>query len=185
MIRWLYANSWYSLAMVLALLAGAWWTPHLYNETSCLFVRVLPADAPGPDRLLGCSNIEQSIVLSSMVKVRDIPADVPGWRLFTSTSEAGSIRIRFRNSVGKYVFYPRLGGVSDSIAVYEVLGRDRKLLYFERGDAKGWTRIARKRLFCAECVTHGWSDKEAAVEVEVVLEGPGAQLWHKDGFVFF
>lgn len=185
MTRWLRANGWYSLGMVLALLAGALWTPHLYYETLCLFVRVLPADAPGPDRLLACSNIEQSIVPSSLMKVRDIPADAPGWRLFTSSGEAGSLNIRFRKSAGKFVFYPRLGGTSDSITVYEVLGQSRRLLYFERGDAKEWTRIARKRLLCTECVSGGWSAEDVEVEVEVVLEGPGAQLWHKDGIVFF
>lgn len=175
---------WYSIGMAGALIAGALWTPHLFHDSMCLFVRVLPVKAPGPDKLLQCSNIEQSLTLPSDGTVRDENADVQGWQMFTSQDGVGRIRVRFNKSVGSYVFYPRLGGDSDSISIYEVLSDQRRLLYFERGKKK-WTPVARRMLFHAECVANGWSDDEFPVELEIVLEGQHAQLWHKNNVVFF
>jgi hypothetical protein len=178
-------NGWYVIGMSVTLLAGAWWTPHLFHETSCLFVRVLPAKSPGPDKLLECSNIEQSVTIPSDGKLRDTEADVQGWRMFSSTGGSGRLRIRFNKRAGTYVFYPRLSGESGSISIYEVMGDHRRLLYFERGTANGWTPVARRMLFRADCVANGWSDEEFPVELEILLEGPHAQLWHKNKVIFF
>lgn len=185
MTGWMRRHGWYALGMATALFAGMWWTPHILHETSCLFVRVYPAKAPGPDKLLGCSNIEQVVTLTPHEKLRDIVSDVPGWRMFSSSGSAGRLLIRFKKSQGPYVFYPRLDGESDSISIYEVLGEQRRLLYFEHGSASGWTPVARRMLFCANCVSNGWSEDEFTVDLEIVLTGPHAQLWHKDGNIFF
>lgn len=179
------ANGWYALGLAAALLAGAWWTPHILHETYCLFVRANPTKAPGPDKLLGCSNIEQVVTQPQHDALRDVVSDVPGWRMFTSTGRPGRLMVRFKKSQGPYVFYPRVNGESDSIAIYEVLGEQRRLLYSEHGNSSGWTPVARRMLFCADCVSSGWSEEEFSVELEIVLDGPHAQIWHKDGIVFF
>lgn len=184
MINWMRKYGWYAVGMVGALIAGLWWTPHFFHESVCLFVRVLPAKASGPDKLLKCSNIEQSVTLPSDGTVHDVDADVQGWQMFTSPGGTGRIRVRFNKSAGSYVFYPRLGSESDSIFIYEVLSDQRRLLYYEHGN-NNWTPIARKMLFHAECVANGWSDEEFPVELEIILEGQHAQLWHKNNVVFF
>jgi len=177
-------NGWYILGLTAALLAGAWWTPHILHESYCIFVRANPTKAPGPDKLLGCSNIEQVVMLKDE-KLRDVVSDVPGWRMFTSTGSPGRLMVRFKKSQGPYVFYPRLDGESDGIAIYEVLGEQRRLLYSEYGNSSGWTPVARRMLFCVECVSNGWSEEEFFVELEIVLDGQHAQIWHKDGAIFF
>ena len=181
----MHTNGWYAIGLVVTLLAGVWWTPHLFHETSRLFVRVLTAKVPGPDKLLECSNIEQFVTVPSDGKLLDTEAVVQGWRMFSSTGAPGRLHVQFKKSAGTYVFYPRLDGESDSISVYEVVGDQRRLLYFERGTANGWTPVARRMLFRADCVANGWSDEEFSVGLEIILEGPHAQLWHKNKVVFF
>lgn len=178
-------NGWYALSMIVALLAGIWWTPHLLHETKCLFVRVLPAKAPGPDKLLRYSNIEQVVTMLPNGGLRDTASDVQGWQMFLSTGGPGRLRVQVKKSQGPYVFYPRLDGGSDSISIYEVLGQQRRLLYLERGNAAGWTPVARRMLLCTDCVGNGWSEEEFPVELEIVLEGPHAQLWHQNGIIFY
>lgn len=185
MIRWMRKNGWYALSMTAAFLAGTWWTPHLFHETKCLVVRVLPAKSAGPDKLLRYSNIEQVVTIPGHGVLRDTASDVQGWQMFTSTGGPGRLRVHLKKSQGPYVFYPRLNGQSDSIAIYEVLGQQRRLLYLERGNAAGWTPVARKMMLCANCVGNGWSEEEFPVELEIVLEGPHAQLWHQNGIIFF
>jgi hypothetical protein len=171
--------------MVAALLAGLAWTPHLSHETSCLFVQVLPTKAPGPAKLLACSNIEQTLTIPSDGTVRDAEADVPGWRMFTGNDGFGRIRISIKNVPGSYVFYPRLSQEEDRIFVYQVFGQWRRLLYFEHGTNNGWSPVARCMLLRADCIDSGWSYKESPFELEIVLEGPHVQLWHKGDIIFF
>lgn len=185
MISWMQKNGWYAFGMTMFLLAGAWWTPHIFHETGCLFVRVFPAKATGPDKLLACSNIIQSVEPSPEGGLRDLEADVPGWRMFTSSGAPGRLMVQFRKSVGPYTFYPRLDGEADSISIYEWLGKERRLLYRQQGNSAGWTPVARRMLFCAECVRNGWSEEEFPVTLEIVLDGPHAQLWHKNGVIFY
>lgn len=178
-------NGWYALGLAAALLAGAWWTPHILHETKCLFVRVFPAKASGPDKLLACSNIIQSVHPYPEGGLQDLEAQVPGWRMFTSSGAPVRIMVKFRKTSGHYTFYPRLDGEADSIAIYECLGKDRRLVYWQQGNSAGWTPVARRMLFCADCVRDGWSEEEFPVELEIVLDGPHAQLWHKDGLIFY
>ena len=185
MIPWMRRHGWYALGMTVVMLGGAWWTPHFFHETACLFVRVIPTKAPGPDKLLACSNIVQSVERYPEAGLHDVEADAQGWRMFTSTGRPGRLMFRFKKSQGPYVFYPRVNGESDRITIYEVLGEQRRLLYSEHGNSSGWTPVARRMLFCAECVSSGWSEEEFPVELEIVLDGQHAQIWHKDGVVFY
>jgi hypothetical protein len=185
MKRPLFANALSALAFVAAVAAGLWWTPHPVHEVSCLFALAGPPSTAGRDKLLECSNLEQSFSLPPDGSVRDAEADTPGWRMFIPASGRGTVLVTVRKSPDRVAFYPRLGGEADRVLVYETRGVNRRLLYAQRGAAGGWTPIGRRMALRMDCVENGWSDEEFPVRLEIVLEGKGAQLWHKGGMVFF
>ncbi|GFK93820.1 hypothetical protein NNJEOMEG_01656 [Fundidesulfovibrio magnetotacticus] len=178
------ARALYALAMAVAVWAGtAWYGGGFLHDAWCLFARELPVEHAGQDRLLACSNVEQEIIGQSAL--RDAPTDNREWRVFERSGPLpGSLLVRARLTAPRFLFYPRFSGPGDRLVISQVIGKDRKILYDQRGPAPGWTPVGAIHELCVGCADQGWSRPGTPVDLEIVLEG-GAQLWHKDAFIFF
>ena len=109
----------------------------------------------------------------------------PGWRMLTPRGDAAKVLVTLPKATDTVVFYPRVGGPLGRITVSEPLGEFRKELFRLSGPGEGWTTIGAQYAVCLACVENGWSDEEFPVTLEIVLQGPGAQLWYKDDIIFF
>lgn len=173
--------AWWAGAL-LAGLAVALAAGHVLHKAQC--AATLPAVDPpaGRSRFLGCTNIEQRFVPSG---ADSLAAKEPGWSLLTPTEDAATVRVTLRKSTDRAVFYPRVSGPAGKIAVYELIGSFRKELFRLSRTGEGWTGIGVQYPVCLACVENGWSAEEFPVTLEIVLQGRGTQLWHKDDIIFF
>lgn len=138
---------------------------------------------PVRHRLLGCSNIEQAVVATDAV---DIPADVPGWRVFTTGDrDRAVVTVRLRKEAGRVVFFPRFSPSGGAVAIDEPLGNYRRALVRLTAPAGVWSPIGLQYPLALSRVENGWSDEEFPVTLRITLTGRGVQLWHRGNIVFF
>lgn len=92
----------------------------------------------------------------------------------------GSVRVRVTaRDVGEgTIFYPRLGGEDARVTVRRVAADGRREVIFAlTGPAKGWTPVSAQYRLPLPA--------KGPLELEIELEGRGAQLWHDHGAVLF
>lgn len=155
---------------------------HFFYDLRCLLAIPAVDPAPGRTRFLSCTNLPQRFEVDGG---QSLPAEEPGWMVLTPTNETATVRVILPKMTDKVVFYPRVGGPSGRVAVYEPVGAFRKELFRLSHPDDGWTGIGVQYGVCLGCVENGWSDEEFPVTLEIVLQGKGAQLWHKDNILFF
>lgn len=153
-----------------------------WHEAWCLLV--LPGrNAPtAKARLLACSNIEQDFEAFDAV---DTPASESGWSVLSPRGDKAVVRVRLRKSTAGAVFYPRLPGPGAMVVVNEAIGGMRRELFRMSRTEAGWSAIGEQQPLCLRCVENGWSDEEFEVTLDIELQGPQAQLWHKGNLVLF
>lgn len=159
-----------------------------YACVRCLVKSAYESTYFSGEKLQMCSNIMQSKNNERTQNVRDMPADQDGWRMYVvdDSSKPGFITFRIRKEpdVDFLVFYPRIFADSDSI---EVRALDTSFLAARlRHFRSGWTPIGAKMKVDLGCLDYGWiTDRTIEVPVTIILKGKTAQVWHKDGAVFF
>lgn len=136
------------------------------------------------ESFLRCSNIEQEVLGTS--GITDEPSDEPGWKIYKpSHPEApGTIRLRIRKDRDKAFFYPRVSDRASSVVLAEPTSNIVREWVVVRGEDTGWTPVSRRYLADLTCMGQG-DATNAPIEIHVILTGPWAQLWHKDGAVLF
>lgn len=137
------------------------------------------------DKFLGCSNIDQEIL--GVSGVTDEATDVPGWRIYKPSAPdvPGTIRLRLRKDRDTAFFYPRVSGRDSAVVVAEPTSNIVREWAVVRGDGHGWTPVSRRYVVSLRCIGRGGPETDAPVEIHAILSGPWAQLWHRDGTVFF
>lgn len=176
-------RAWPWLAAVLCFVGLAAASGHFAFDARRALLLPVVDPAPVRQRLLGCSNIDQTVDAPG---VTDAPADVAGWRMFVAEADAPAvITVVLRKGADRVVFYPRLGGPGGRVTVEEPMGAFRRLLFSLAGHREGWTPIGAQYPLCLSCVENGWSDEAFPVTLRITLTGRGTQLWHKGETVFF
>ena len=172
---------WWTVALLTGL-TMAFASGHFVHNARCLFA--IPDINPSMlrNRLLACTNIQQSFVLSGM---NSYATQEPGWRMLSPRERTGIVLVDLRKYTDKVVFYPRVSDSSSTVAVYERLGKFRKELFRLTGTGEGWTDVGAQYPVCLACVENGWSAEEFSITLEIVLQGRGAQLWHLADTIFF
>ena len=138
------------------------------------------------EKFLCCSNVEQEVSYSEEDNVALSPADVEGWMKLSPRDPArpATIRVKVIKDRDDLVFYPRVGGADSTVSVMQPNGGWPRPLFRLRGQAKTWTSISRQYRLCAACLDNSF-DRGYMSSLEIVLQGPWAQLWTKDGKIFF
>jgi len=140
------------------------------------------------EKLQMCSNIMQFKDNKRTENVRDMPAGQDGWRMYIvdDSSKPGFITFRIKKEpdMDFMMFYPRISADTDSI---EVRAMETSFLAARlRQSHSGWTSIGAKMRVDLGCLDYGWiTDRTIEVPVTIILKGKTAQVWHKDGAVFF
>jgi hypothetical protein len=174
-----------ALLYILAVSAGLCWYNGPLARTCCLLRPMFAETGPRSAGFFRYSNFDQRVLSFPGEALVDTDTDDPQWRAITCRQEEGRLRIRLTLSDDLVMFYPRLMGANSSIAVYDVHGSMKHLLYRQQGSDDGWTPLGQHRQFrlCQNM------DREVAdnfsMDLEIVLQGPGAQLWHKGDWFFF
>jgi hypothetical protein len=142
----------------------------------------------GLEILLPASSFDQTLLPESMENAVIQDADTPGWQLVRPRDPAKpatvDVRVR-RERPGDAVFYPRISGTDSSVAVFDAAVSPPALLFRLVGQGPGWTPIGRQYLLPLCCAFDGWKKDVFFMVMRISLQGPGAQLWMRDGKVFF
>lgn len=135
------------------------------------------------ERFLARSSVKQKMI-SASPSLHNVPdGETPGWSRLesTSTDTPASFVAEVQPGRDLLIVYPRVGGGS-SVALYQ-LGPDgkREELLALHGRDNAWTPVSGQypiRLDPLLKVGGGY-------RVETILHGPWAQLWNKNGTIFF
>lgn len=161
----------------------------IYKSLKCSFVGALDSDTYADVDLLDCSNKKQSIDFQSFQNIDNVPADVPGWSILSPRDKSLPgvflVTLKVSGSDSDFIFYPRIEGPSDSIQVFEDRRYPSRLFSLSK-KAKGWTPIGAQYSVCRSCFEADYTQtKSYQVTLKITLYGDWAQVWHKDGKVFF
>ncbi|MFP5222031.1 MAG: glycosyltransferase family 39 protein [Acidobacteriota bacterium] len=114
-------------------------------------------------------------LLTPLADFSKMETEYPSWSMLTPKDPSGEAVLRqVVDGEGDFVFYPRVGKDSSIAARLVLPGGERKDLLFLPGVQK-WTIIGAR---------YPLSIPKGA-ELEIVLKGPWAQLWVKDGQIVF
>jgi hypothetical protein len=164
--------------------------PQAWQATYCGMVLPLTTWRPGVARLLDYSNALQEQMPEFDRNLEEQPqAEQPGWRVLTPRDKTlpAKVRLKIKWERDRMVFFPRVSGPGDSVKVYQITGidYDRRLMFTLRGDASGWSPVGGQfevNLGCAVAPVYG---QVFDVVLEIEMAGPWAQVWLKDGQIFF
>jgi len=103
--------------------------------------------------------------------------DRPGWHILRPTNPAAEsvVRVELNGSSGDFVFFPRLGGQSSVTARLAIQGKPAQDIQRVPGKDRSWTPIAARYPLTVP----------KGADLEIVLQGPGAQLWLKNDQAVF
>ena len=164
---------------VLAAVVGAY--PNFLQCFWCNMVVPFMDSKIGLTHLLDCSNVRQEVL--SRENIVEEPADVAGWTICrpADPSRAAVVIVKVKKDREHVIFYPRMSGLETFAEVWEA-GQPTRLVRVS-GIAV-WSPIGEQhsvRLMCAE---KGWHN-DYDVTLRLVLFGRWAQIWIKDGRIFF
>lgn len=155
-----------------------------FSRARCEFGFLAQKNAFAGEKFLRCSNIDQHI--ESAVDVVDEASDTPGWRIYrpSSPDRPGTIQLTIAKDRDTAFFYPRVSGRDSSVVLGEPTDNIVREWVVVRGRDAAWTPISRRYLVNLACIGRAEAAGEP-VKIEIVLNGPWAQLWHQDGSVLF
>ncbi|MFZ5426393.1 MAG: glycosyltransferase family 39 protein [Thermodesulfobacteriota bacterium] len=135
----------------------------------------------GSQAFLKPGGVPQTAAWESATNIADAPApEASGWNVLGPKDPAlpALLQATLRPGDG-VVFYPRLSGPGDSVLVFEIMpDRTERPVFMMTGADGEWTPISAQY----PLVLPG-GDGERSLRIE--LRGRYAQLWHKDGTIFF
>jgi len=139
--------------------------------------------------LLSCSNKEQKIEIDSFKNLSIRPAEIEGWEVISTVNkkEPGVFAILLKKRIldDKYIFYPRVESPSDGVIVKEERHFPTRLFSLHIKEKK-WTPIGAQYVLDSDCFEYSSiTDKTVELHLKITLYGEWAQLWVKNGAVFF
>ena len=165
----------------------------MYTDfTACVQCAVLERigrPVPWSEEFLPCSNIVQHIDREASHNIREERGEVEGWVKITAADPAkeATVVVGFKKTPGqrRVVFYPRVSGEGSEVTVHEDV-RAPGLLFLLRGQPGVWSPLGGQYPFNFLCLEYGFQIRKSfEARVVITLRGPGAQVWQKDGLVFF
>ena len=159
-----------------------------WHTVYCSAVLPFTTWTPRAAGLLECSNVTQGPGKSGPENIEDQQQEgVSDWKTFTTAdkSREGSFRVRVKRDRAFVMFYPRVNGGDSGVEVFEISGTDRRKLFDLKGQDGIWSPIGQRYEINLGCTMVGFAPEEEDVELEFVLKGPWAQIWHKAEAVFF
>lgn len=120
--------------------------------------------------------------LATPCPARDEATDIPGWRVYTVPEGQTVVDLVFTVQTDRdaVLFFPRANGRNSSVEVAVLAGGKAEPLTVLRGPDEAWTPVSARYAVSLRCLERG-----RPLVLRVRLTGPWAQLWHKDGQVFF
>lgn len=155
-----------------------------FTRARCEFGFLAEKNAYSGENFLRCSNIDQQI--QGLSGVVDEASDTPGWRIYRPSrpDRPGTIQLTIAKDRDTAFFYPRVSGRDSSVVLAEPTDNIVREWVVLRGRDASWTPISRRYLVNLACIGRTEAAGEP-VKIEIVLNGPWAQLWHQDGTVLF
>ena len=132
-------------------------------------------------RFPGPSEVVQRMVDRPSI-LRDEATDTPGWRQYAVAPGQTSQVLEFEVRTGReeLLFLPRASGRDSGVEVAAIAAGKAERVFAMRGNDTAWTPISALYRIGLAC-----QERDAPLTLRVTLFGPWAQLWHKDGQVFF
>ena len=118
--------------------------------------------------------------------LRDEATDTPGWRQYMVPEGQASLALVFQVETDReeLLFLPRASGPDSGVEVAVLSGVTAAAkavpLAAMHGKQGAWTPISALYRIPLAC-----QDRDKPLTLRVTLSGPWAQLWHKEGQVFF
>jgi hypothetical protein len=155
-----------------------------FPRARCEFGFLAQKSAYSGEKFLRCSNIDQQI--QGLSGVVDEASDTPGWRIYRPSrpDRPGTIQLTIAKDRDTAFFYPRVSGRDSSVVLGEPTDNIVREWVVVRGRDVAWTPISRRYFVNLACIGRAEAAGEP-VKIEIVLNGPWAQLWHQDGTVLF
>lgn len=135
----------------------------------------------GQTYLLDCSNVRQEVLSRENIVAE--PADVPGWTVLrpVDPGRPAVLTVKLKKDREQVIFYPRMSGPEAFVEVWEE-GQPTRLACVSGRAA--WSPIGEQRLVRLLCAQNGWRN-DYDVTLRLVCSGRWAQIWIKDGRIFF
>jgi len=151
----------------------------------CVFCNIIDPfiqSEVGNTYLMPCSNVRQRII--SMENVVESSGGVEGYTILTlqDPEKPGTIQVSVTNDRRYILLYPRMSGKDSSIEVW--VGSMSRPMASIRGKSDVWNSIGEQHFISLYCEEFGFK-QDYDVLLRIVLEGRWAQVWIKDGMVFF
>lgn len=161
--------------------------PQYLHTSYCRLVLPLIDWKPRVERLLDCSNVDQTILHDFDNKITVKQSEYLGWNFITleQNEPTGSFRIKVKFERDKLVFFPRANSQNDTINVYEIVDDQRLPLFIFRGNDKGWSPVGSQYELKLGCLKEAFLQNVYTCVLEIELSGPYCQIWIKDNSVFF
>ncbi|WP_243313798.1 hypothetical protein [Fundidesulfovibrio agrisoli] len=182
----------YALALCAALLSGMSAVVYFQSERWHTFycTAVLPAARWSPKVVAfrECSNVRHTVIVDSFENVREErPEEYPGWTVLTpdDKSREARFRVKLLRDRAEAVIFPRASGADSGVELFELLDSSRRKLFGMAGRNGAWTDVASQYNVNLGCVFDGYKPQDFGVVLEFALKGPWAQVWCKNGAVFF
>lgn len=178
------------LAVAVGAFVGVWsMVPHVWHGVYCDLVLPLTTWQPRVERLLECSNVRQARLPAFDLNVEEQDTEYPGWKVFVPRDKSlpGRVRLKVSWERDRMVIFPRLNGPGNDVSVFQVMDVDhtRKPLFVLHGARREWTPVGGQYEVNLGCVREAMDAQVFDIVLEIELFGPWAQVWHKDGQVFF
>jgi len=145
------------------------------------------ADAPTCETVMVMDNLPTGLepaqavpgVQVSLNSIHDEVSDSTGWRIYRPASPDGEAVIRLelpQTGLNGLFYFPRVADETSQITVFQIEDDRRDFVNLIRGVDAQWTPIA---------LRYPLRFQYTPRTVEIVLRGPRAQVWHKNGQILF
>jgi hypothetical protein len=151
---------------------------------------VLPATrwSPHVERFRDCSSVKQTLLRDSFENVAEGPqSDYPGWTVLTCAdkSRQARFRVKVERDRSAVTIFPRVSGSASGVELFDLHESTRRKLFGVQGRDNVWSGVASQYEINLGCVDEGDKPDISVVELEFILQGPWAQVWSKDGTIFY
>jgi len=172
------------LLCLAAVAAGLSLYPDFFRSVRCGCLEPLKSAPLSKGQLLPCSNIPQSIDWARTTNVTLAKGDVEGWDVLTPTDpeQPAVLSVKLDRDRDEAIWFPRMSGEECAITVLTDGNRPVDRL---RG-AASWTPIGARRRLNLRCLRYGDVEHDDVGElIRIQMYGKWAQVWSKQGMVFF
>lgn len=168
--------------VILTLMVVMFAYPSFDQYTFCNIVAPFKQTNNGQSYLLSCSNVRQQIIsMQNVIHEHDTDSGYDILKVQDSKNP-GIVEVQVKKDRQQVLFYPRLSGKDTTVEILE--GSTSRRLFFAEGIAGKWNPIGEQHTVSLYCAQEGFN-QDYDVTLRLVLKGQWAQVWTKNGCIFF